>query len=74
MYLCARLWHQGIHMVWKQTSVPSLSKMTRRGLKKAGLSLAALADGDVADGVEEVDAGEGGASDEDSHRVGVRQQ
>lgn len=38
--------HQGIHMVWKQTSVPSLSKMTKSGLKKAGFSLASNADGD----------------------------
>ena len=32
-YLEASCSHHEFHMVWKQTRVPSLSKMTRPGLK-----------------------------------------
>ena len=41
------MWHQGVHMVWKQTRVPSLSKMTSLGLRKAGRSLDSSAEGDA---------------------------
>ena len=39
--------HQGLHMVWKQTSVPSLSKMTSLGLKKDWSSRDSRADGEA---------------------------
>ena len=35
-------------MVWKQTRVPSLSKMTHLGLKKEVFRLASFAEGDAA--------------------------
>ena len=35
-------------MVWKQTRVPSLSKMTHLGLKKDVFRLASFAEGDAA--------------------------
>ena len=45
--LSARLVHHGVHMVWKQTRVPSLSKITNLGLKNESSSFLNLADGDV---------------------------
>ena len=45
-YLLANVVHHGLHMVWKQTRVPSLSKMTNFGLKRDCSSRDSLADGD----------------------------
>ena len=54
--LSARLVHHGVHMVWKQTRVPSLSKITNLRLKNESSSFLNLADGDVdGDGNGEVD-------------------
>ena len=38
--------HHGVHIAWKQTKVPSLSNMTKPGLKNAVSKLASLDDGE----------------------------
>ena len=45
-YLLASVVHHGLHMVWKHTRVPSLSKMTSFGLKNDCSNRDSLADGD----------------------------
>ena len=44
--MLANVVHHGLHMVWKQTRVPSLSKMTSFGLKSDCSNRDSLADGD----------------------------
>ncbi len=71
LYLLASVWHQGVHMVWKQTRVPSLSKMTRPGLKVMGFSLATLEEGEEEEGLASVErrAQEGEELDEEDSRA-----
>ena len=46
-HLSANSVAHGLHIVWKQTKVPSLSKITNPGLKNPDSNFASLAEGDM---------------------------